>query len=304
MGLFGFLKKNMKPEHIAGPKPAPYPESKEKTESVTTTETFKVKPLDGPGLKKRLIEWDIHWSDDKLTPYFDEALLSVKQNDDPSVLYWGCSTLHELLRIPSNGFRKRISEIAAVENACAQVVRLHLDAIRYSQPDPKMYDITLSNLKALTGRSMKKEIENAKQYNAAWIELMGKVGRYPTSMTLSERQKFEKDIFAICGNLNSCSAVGRLVEATVQLMQAVERAQQNGNSIFFATVDLKTGERETSNTPDLQDAERIGIYMIAALPKAALQQCLDDKDFSFDPDSREGNYDLMLKRGASIAGLL
>ena len=43
--------------------------------------------------------------------------------------------------------------------------------------------------------------------------------------------------------------------------------------------------------------------MIGSLPKDALKQCLDGDDFSTDPASRAGNYDVMLKRGASIAGL-
>ena len=150
---------------------------------------------------------------------------------------------------------------------------------------------------------MDEEFADVKRFNAVWIKFTSKVGRYPASMKRSEREKLEKDLCNLCGQMNSCSAVGRLVDVTVQLMQAVHQSQQMGNNVYSVSVNLQTGERETSDSPDLHDTERFGFRLIGALPKKVLRQCLDGDDFSTDPASRAGNYDTMLKRGAEIAGL-
>lgn len=309
MGLFDFLKKKKKPEAQSAPKPrAVQPPAAAKPSSPAKAwEPPKSAPNTelGERLKQRFIEFDIHGSAEQLTPYFDEALAALREHgDDPCAFYWGCRTIHELMRLPIDAFRKRIGEVAAIEPVRERVAQLQLDAVRYERPDPGLNEIVAANLKALTGGDMAAQIEDARRFNAAWIEFAGKAGKYPGSMTESEREKFEGEVCGICARLNSCSAVNRIVDVTVQIMRAVHQAEQFGNTVSVTRISLQTGEQETSRNPNLHEAENFGTRMVAALPREALEQCLEGKDFSIDPAGDNRNYHLFLKRAASRVGLI
>ena len=259
----------------------------------------------GDRLKQRFIEFDINGSAEQLTPYFDEALAALRDNgDDPHAFYWGCRTIHELLRLPMDAFRQRIGEVEAIGPVRDRVVQLQVDAIRYNKPDPRLNDIVTANLKALTGDEMAEETRDARRFNAAWIEFAGKAGKYPASMTGSEREKFETEVCGICARLNSCTAVNHIVEVTVDIMRALQQAEQFGHTVSVTHIDMQTGAQETSRNATLYEAEAYGARMVAALPKEALEQCLEGKDFSIDPAGNNHNYYLYLKRAASRAGLI
>lgn len=259
----------------------------------------------GERLKQRFIEFDIHGSAEQLTPYFDEALAAARDADDPHTFYWACRTLHELLRLPENdAFRKRAGEISALERVRQRVSLLQLDAVRYNQPDPKLNEIVAANLKALNGRDMVEALEDARRFNAAWIEVAGKAGKYPGSMKEAERDTFEKEVCAICARLNCCSALDQLVNFIVKIMQAVQQTEQMGGGVFTMSVNLQTGARETSRNPTLSEAEDFGVRMVASLPREALMRCLENDDFSIDPTADRHNYDLFLRRAASRVGLI
>lgn len=316
MGLFDFLKKKKKPEtqsvpirEALAPKPqvVQTPTAAESSSPAKDWEPPKPAPKTelGERLKRRFIEFDIKGSAEQLTPYFDEALAALRDHgDDPCAFYWGCRTLHELLRLPIDAFRRRAGEIAGIKRVRNRVVQLQLDAVRYNQPDPKLNEIVAENLTALTGSDMAAEAKDARRFNAAWIEFAKKAGKYPGSMTESEREKFESEVCAICGRLNSCSAVGNIVDVTVQIMRAVQQAEQFGNTVSVTRISLQTGEQETSRNPYLHEAERFGTRMVAALPKEALEQCLAGEDFTIDPSGDNRNYYLFLKRAASQLGLI
>lgn len=322
MGLFDFLKKKKKPEAPSAPRqeapapkpravqpPAPKPQPAPQPAAPSPAKAWEPpKPAPrtelGEQLKRRYIEFDINGSAEQLTPYFDEALAALRDHgDDPHAFYWGCRTVHEMLRPPMAAFRGRIGEVAALEPVQDRVAQLQLDAIRYNQPDPELNGIVAANLKALTGVDMAAQVEDARRFNAAWIEFAGKAGKFPGSMTESEREKFEGEVCGICARLNSCSAVNRIVDVTVQIMRAVHQAQQFGNTVSVTTVDLNTGAQETSRNPTLYEAEDFGVRMIAALPREALEQCLEGGDFSIDPADDRDNYNVLLRRAASRAGL-
>ena len=259
----------------------------------------------GERLKQRFIEFDIHGSAEQLTPYFDEALAAARDADDPHTFYWACRTLHELLRLPENdAFRKRAGEISALERVRQRVSLLQLDAVRYNQPDPKLNEIVAANLKALNGRDMVEALKDARRFNAAWIEVAGKAGKYPGSMKEAERDTFEKEVCAICARLNCCSALDQLVNFIVKIMRAVQQTEQMGGGVFTMSVNLQTGARETSRNPTLSEAEDFGVRMVASLPREALMRCLENDDFSIDPTADRHNYDLFLRRAASRVGLI
>lgn len=259
----------------------------------------------GERLKQRFIEFDIHGSAEQLTPYFDEALAAARDADDPHTFYWACRTLHELLRLPENdAFRKRAGEISALERVRQRVSLLQLDAVRYNQPDPKLNEIVAANLKALNGRDMVEALEDARRFNAAWIEVAGKAGKYPGSMKEAERDTLEKEVCAICARLNCCSALDQLVNFIVKIMQAVQQTEQMGGGVFTMSVNLQTGARETSRNPTLSEAEDFGVRMVASLPREALMRCLENDDFSIDPTADRHNYDLFLRCAASRVGLI
>lgn len=259
----------------------------------------------GDRLKQRFIEFDVNGSAEQLTPYFDEALAALRENgDDPYAFYWGCRTIHELLRLPMDAFRQRIDEVEAIGSVRDRVVQLQVDVIRYNEPDPRLNDIVAANLKALTGDEMAEETRDARRFNAAWIEFAGKAGKYPASMTESEREKFEKEVCGICARLNSCTAVNNIVKLTVDIMRVLQQAEQFGHTVSVTRINLQTGEQETSRSATLYEAEAYGERMVAALPKEALEQCLAGKDFSIDPTGNNHNYYLYLKRATTQVGLI
>lgn len=264
---------------------------------------FKGKRLTGEELKKRLIEFDINWNDGKLAPYFDEAVSSVKKPRDQRALYWGSRTIHELLRLPRDTFRKRIGEVAEIPAARDRVVLFHLDAIRYLEPDEEAYAIISSNLKALTGREMEKEIKDAKAFNANWKMFAAEVGKYTGSMDSNARNLLEKKLFTICGRMNCCSAMNRLADVTVDLVTNVDRASRMGSGIYIASIDLKSGAKKQSGTPSVQQAENFCIRMAASLPKEIVQQCLDGKNEYIDQEDENRHYRMLLKEAASKLGL-
>ena len=101
-------------------------------------------------------------------------------------------------------------------------------------------------------------------------------------MTESEREKFKSEVCGICGRLNSCSAVDKIVDVTMQIMRAVQQAEQYGHTVSVTRISLQTGEQETSRNPYRYEAEHFGTRMVAALPKEALEQCLAGEDYT-DP---------------------
>ena len=259
---------------------------------------FGGKRLTGEELKKRLIEFNIDWSDEKLTPYFDEAVRSVKKPRDQRAVFWGSRTLHELLRLPRDTFRKRIGEVAAIPEARDRVVLFHLDAIRYLEPDESAYAIISSNLQALTGRAMEKEIQAAKAYNADWKLFATEVGKYTGSMDNNERNQLEQKLFKICRRFNCCSAMNQLADVTVNLVTAVDRASRMQSGISITHIDLATGAKKESGTPSVWQAESFCISMAASLPREIVQQCLDGKNPYIDQEDENKHYKELLKEVA------
>ena len=264
---------------------------------------FKGKRLTGEELKKRLIEFEVEWSDEKLTPYFDEAVRSVKSPKDQRAVYWGSRTIHELLRLPRDTFRRRIGEVAEIPEARDQVALFHVDAIRYLEPDEDAYAIISANLKALTGRDMEKEIRDAKAFNANWKLFAAEVGKYTGSMDNNERSKLEKKLCTICGRFNCCSAMNKLAEVTVDLVTNVDRASRMHSGISVYSVDLRTGQKKQSGTPSVSQAEDFCIRMAASLPKEIIQQCLDGKNPYIDQEDENKHYRLLLKEVSRKVGL-
>lgn len=254
--------------------------------------------LDGQQLKQRYLEFDITWPDEQLQPYYDEAVQALKADYDKIAFWWATHTLHELYRIKSPAFRVCIPKDAADNGPVAEMVtKLHLDSIRYHVKDERVWGIIKENLAALNGHSVHKEFNQAAKTNQVWIELADLLGQYIRPGTSSERREMKNRITALCSRMDSCSAIDKLVNRTVELLQAVNRQQSFGGGIWTQTIDLQTGQRsEVTENPTDMDIENLGVDMLAALGRPLLTACQNGLDYSIDPEREGGNYQLLLNK--------
>lgn len=249
-----------------------------------------------PQLKQRYMEFDITWPVEQLQPYYDEALFALSNGCDNVSFWWGAHTLHELYRIENPTFRSRITQDVAGNPPVVQMVtNLHLDSIRYQVKRDEAWAIVQANLSALNGKPMQAEMDKAANSNQVWVTLADKFGQFIRPQTASERKALQTEICSLCSQLDSCSAADKLVNRTVELMQAVNQQQAQGGGIWTQSVNLQTGQRsEATESPTLQDVERLGVDMLASLNRPLLNACREGRDYSIDPERDGGNYKVML----------
>lgn len=249
-----------------------------------------------PQLKERYMELDIAWPVEQLQPYYDEALFVLSNGCDNVSFWWGAHTLHELYRIENPVFRSRIAQdVAGNLPVVEMLTSLHLDSIRYQIKRDEAWAIVQENLYALNGKPMQQEMDKAAQSNQVWVTLADKFGQFIRPQTVSQRKALQTEICSLCSQLDSCSAADKLVNRTVELMQAVNRQQSQGGDIWTQSVNLQTGQRsEVTESPTLQDVERLGVDMLASLSRPLLDACREGRDYSIDPERDGGNYKVML----------
>ena len=325
MGLFDFLKRKKaepaqktepQPAPVPRPAPAPKPDTPPRAETVPAAPVKKPempvpKKLELPvvekselseHLKKRYIEFDLKWSDEKLAPYFDEAVEALQKDNHPGVVYWGGRTIQEMISLPQDTFRKRIDEVKPLENVHHMLIQYQLDLIRFTRWSPERLECVSEMTAALAGRDMTEEIDKAKVFNQNWIELQGKAGNYLRSMTDDERAAFEKEMCGIASRLDSCSASFNLALISGTLCNHMDSFSYTG--VTSVHIEVGTGKKTVSQPPSKQDVRNYVVSMMSSIQPDALRLCLEGKDYSRDPTEQNKSYNDFLEDAGRKAGLL
>ena len=254
--------------------------------------------LSAEELKQRFQEMNINADDKTLMPYFEEAL-AVLPTGDSSAIFWATHTLHELLRTGRDTFYNRIGEISAFSSARDIVVDLQIDAIRFLIPDEKAYQTIQKNVLALCGEDKSAEIEGAKRFNEVWTNMSRDLGKITGANKRDTRDSIKGKVLKNCKKLDSCSAVMRIVYYIEDMQRVIENAQRYGNTISVQSYDLQTGQMgKRDGTITMEEAEEIGVDMLAALPRPILEQCLASNNPYIDSKAENKSYHTLLKLAA------
>ena len=201
------------------------------------------------------------------------------------------------MRLEADDFRHRIDELDMYERSKKLIADFLLDGLRTKDYfSAAVRSKVKDSISFLRGYDASMECEDAQDQIEDWGKIKELLNNFQKPISRSEHKEIESKLKKLCSNLKNPIAVLKIVDTITDVVINLHNTQTYGGGVFIQSIDLRSGNRETREYPTAEDAQNLGVAMLASMDKALLRYCKNNNDYTLNPGCDRHNYNLLLKK--------